>query len=78
MVCGCQSSSKDTVQSNKDKNFQFDIAGLTNGRGDLQFLMKQNIQGPYILTMSIPQNVTASPSTRTKRSTDPAKDTCAA
>ncbi|KAG7479329.1 transforming growth factor beta-1-like [Solea senegalensis] len=73
LFCGC-SGTDQTMES----GFMFSISGITIGRGDLQKVQQLNQQVPYILTMSIPQNVsTHLTSSRKKRSTD-GKDTCTA
>ncbi|CAL1571057.1 unnamed protein product [Knipowitschia caucasica] len=60
-----------------DNQFMFDISGVHKGRGDQQILQTMTEQLPYILTMSIPQNVSRQLTSRRRRSTD-AKDTCTA
>lgn len=58
-------------------SFNFDISGMTAGRGDKAVLDDLTKQPPYILTMSIPQNVSSHLTSRKKRSTE-TKDTCTA
>ncbi|XP_072308875.1 transforming growth factor, beta 1a isoform X2 [Eucyclogobius newberryi] len=60
-----------------DSSFSFAISGISNGRGDQAKLESITKQMPYILTMSIPQNVSSHLTSRRKRSTD-SKDTCTA
>lgn len=60
-----------------DSSFTFAISGIKSKRGDQGHLESMNQQPPYILTMSIPQNVSSHLSSRSKRSTD-SKDTCTA
>ncbi|XP_042269252.1 transforming growth factor, beta 1a [Thunnus maccoyii] len=55
----------------------FDISGAKKVRGDQEALNKMTEQLPYILTMSIPQNVSSHLTSRKKRSTA-TKDTCTA
>ncbi|KAM6933821.1 transforming growth factor, beta 1a [Xenentodon cancila] len=47
----------------------FDISGTGSQRGDTQFLQSITEQPPYILTMSIPQNMSSHLTSRRKRST---------
>lgn len=70
LFCECNHASVDS-------SFSFSISGIDNGRGDQARLQKMTQQRPYILTMSIPQNVSSPIHSRRKRSTD-AKDTCTA
>ncbi|XP_061575859.1 transforming growth factor, beta 1a [Cololabis saira] len=49
--------------------FNFDISGTENVRGDTRNLQSMTEQPPYILTMSIPQNMSTHLTTRRKRST---------
>lgn len=58
-------------------SFSFSISGIKNGRGDQALLHNRTQQPPFILTMSIPKNVSSHRSSRRKRSTD-SKDTCTA
>ncbi|XP_075892743.1 transforming growth factor, beta 1a isoform X2 [Nelusetta ayraudi] len=58
-------------------HFGFSIAGIVSGRGDIGTFETMVQPPPYILTMSIPQNVSSHPSSRSKRSTD-SKETCTA
>ncbi|XP_059187002.1 transforming growth factor, beta 1a [Centropristis striata] len=60
-----------------ESDFTFTISGLINGRGDKGRLEMLTQQPPYILTMSIPQNVSSHLTSRKKRSTE-TKDTCTA
>lgn len=60
-----------------DRSFSFAISGIKNGRGDQAQLESMTQQLPYILTMSIPQNVSSHHTSRRRRSTD-SKDTCTA
>ncbi|XP_070827214.1 transforming growth factor, beta 1a [Chaetodon trifascialis] len=64
-------------KTNGDASFSFSISGITSGRGDTGILQMMTQQPPYILTMSIPQNVSSHLTSRKKRSTD-TKDTCTA
>lgn len=57
-------------QSTLDSTFSFSISGTTNGRGDTAILTQKTQQPPYILTMSIPKNVSTQLSSRKKRSTE--------
>ncbi|XP_041850881.1 transforming growth factor, beta 1a [Melanotaenia boesemani] len=50
-------------------NFQFFISGITNGRGDTATMNAMTEKHPYILTMSIPQNMSSHLNSRKKRST---------
>lgn len=70
LFCECNHASVDS-------SFSFSISGIDNGRGDQARLQKMTQQRPYILTMSIPKNVSSPNHSRRKRSTD-AKDTCTA
>lgn len=70
LFCECNHASVDS-------SFSFSISGIDNGRGDQARLQKMTQQPPYILTMSIPQNVSSHDHSRRRRSTD-AKDTCTA
>lgn len=70
LFCECNHESVDT-------SFSFAISGIKNGRGDQAQLESMTQQPPYILTMSIPQNVSSHLTSRRKRSTD-SKDTCTA
>lgn len=56
--------------------FNFEISGFQNGRGDGGTMEHMTQQPPYILTMSIPQNVSGHHVTRKRRSLTP--DTCTA
>ncbi len=64
-------------QTSVDAGFSFGISGIVSGRGDIGKLALMTQQPPYILTMSIPQNMSSHSPSRRKRSTD-AKDTCTA
>uniref|UniRef100_UPI0037E70104 transforming growth factor, beta 1a n=1 Tax=Semicossyphus pulcher TaxID=241346 RepID=UPI0037E70104 len=64
-------------QTSDDKGFSFTISGIAKDRGDIGTLKMMTQQPPYILTMSIPQNVSSHLTSRKKRSTDN-KDTCTA
>lgn len=64
--CECGSS---------DDTLNFSISGTRIGRGDIADLVKKTQQPPYILTMSIPQNVTRPAHSRKKRSPD-TTDSC--
>lgn len=70
LFCECNHASVDS-------SFSFSISGIQNGRGDQALLQSMAKQPPYILTMSIPQNVSNHLKSRRKRSTD-SKDTCTA
>ncbi|GAA6235742.1 transforming growth factor beta-1-like [Lates japonicus] len=71
LFCGC-SENGESVES----TFSFSISGITSGRGDIGTLQLMT-QPPYILTMSIPQNVSSHLTSRKKRSTE-TRDTCTA
>ncbi|XP_018521020.1 transforming growth factor, beta 1a [Lates calcarifer] len=71
LFCGC-SKNGESVES----SFSFSIAGISGGRGDIGTLQLM-AQPPYILTMSIPQNVSSHLTSRKKRSTE-TRDTCTA
>lgn len=58
-------------------SFKFTIFGIDRRRGDLQTMESLTWQPPYILTMSINQNISSHLTGRKKRSTD-SKDTCSA
>ncbi|XP_069577063.1 transforming growth factor, beta 1a [Brachyistius frenatus] len=60
-----------------DSGFSFSISGTGSSRGDTELLLKMTQQPPYILTMSIPQNISSHLTSRSKRSTD-TRDTCTA
>ncbi|XP_049432528.1 transforming growth factor, beta 1a [Epinephelus fuscoguttatus] len=64
-------------QTSDDRGFSFTISGINTGRGDTGLIQTMTQQPPYILTMSIPQNVSSHLTSRKKRSTD-VKDTCTA
>lgn len=64
-------------KTNSDTGFTFSISGIASGRGDTGMLQLMTQQPPYILTMSIPQNISSHLTSRKKRSTD-TKDTCTA
>lgn len=70
LFCECNHASVDS-------GFSFSISGIKKGRGDQEQLEKMTQQPPYILTMSIPKNVSSHLSSRKKRSTE-SKDTCTA
>lgn len=70
LFCECNHASVDS-------SFSFSISGIKNGRGDQALLHSMTKQPPYILTMSIPQNVSSHLTSRRKRSTD-SKDACTA
>ncbi|KAF7651946.1 hypothetical protein LDENG_00103510 [Lucifuga dentata] len=57
-------------QSTVDKKFSFSISGITTDRSDLVMLTTMTQKPPYILTMSIPQNVSSQLTSRKKRSTE--------
>ncbi|XP_051255525.1 transforming growth factor, beta 1a [Dicentrarchus labrax] len=57
--------------------FKFSISGTDPGRGDTETIQKMTQQPPYILTMSIPQNISSPNTSRKKRSTE-TKDVCTA
>lgn len=63
-------------QTSGDAGFSFAISGIASGRGDTGGL-RMTTQPPYILTMSIPQNMSSHLSSRVRRSTE-SKDTCTA
>lgn len=69
LFCECGGTSGDT-------GFSFAISGIASGRGDTGGL-RMTTQPPYILTMSIPQNMSSHLSSRVRRSTE-SKDTCTA
>ncbi|XP_045930213.1 transforming growth factor, beta 1a [Micropterus dolomieu] len=64
-------------QTSVEGGFSFGISGIANGRGDTAMLQLLTQQPPYILTMSIPQNISSHLTSRKKRSTE-TKDTCTA
>lgn len=70
LFCECSQTSVDT-------GFSFAISGIANSRGDIGTLNLMTQQPPYILTMSIPQNMSSHLTSRKKRSTE-SKDTCTA
>ncbi|XP_035479561.1 transforming growth factor, beta 1a [Scophthalmus maximus] len=71
LFCGCSGN-----EQSMESGFSFSISGIASGRGDMgQMLLTQ--EPPYILTMSIPQNVSSHLASRKKRSTE-TKDTCTA
>ncbi|XP_013880593.1 transforming growth factor, beta 1a [Austrofundulus limnaeus] len=57
--------------------FSFSISGTDHIRGDTATMRQRSEQPPYVLTMSIPQNMSARLTSRTKRSTA-AQETCTA
>uniref|UniRef100_A0A3P9MKX2 Transforming growth factor beta n=1 Tax=Oryzias latipes TaxID=8090 RepID=A0A3P9MKX2_ORYLA len=57
--------------------FRFDISGMEKKRIDTAFIQTLTEPVPYILTMSIPQNMSSHLTSRKKRSTD-SSDTCTA
>nr|AAD46997.1 transforming growth factor-beta precursor [Morone chrysops x Morone saxatilis] len=57
--------------------FKFGISGIDPGRGDTGPMQLLTQQPPYILTMSIPQNISSPSTSRKKRSTE-TKDVCTA
>ncbi|XP_030263813.1 transforming growth factor, beta 1a isoform X1 [Sparus aurata] len=67
----------DCGRSSDVSTFSFGISGMTAGRGDKAVLDDMTKQPPYILTMSIPKNVSSHLTSRKKRSTE-TKDTCTA
>lgn len=69
LFCECSNTSPES--------FGFSISGIATSRGDIGRLEAMTQQLPYILTMSIPQNVSSHRTSRSKRSTE-AKDTCTA
>ncbi|XP_026175971.1 transforming growth factor, beta 1a isoform X2 [Mastacembelus armatus] len=71
LFCECES------QNRGESGFSFSISGIAGGRGDTRLLQLMTQQPPYILTMSIPQNVSSHLTSRRKRSTE-AKETCTA
>ncbi|KAE8294992.1 Transforming growth factor beta-1 [Larimichthys crocea] len=70
LFCECSDTSSEA-------GFNFQISGLSGSRGDTEVIRSMTQQPPYILTMSIPQNVSSHHSSRSKRSTE-TKDTCTA
>lgn len=64
-------------QTSTENGFRFSISGIVTGRGDIGMIQKLTQQPPYILTMSIPQNISNHLTSRQKRSTE-TKDTCTA
>lgn len=64
LFCECDHASVDS-------SFSFAISGIKNGRGDQAQMEMMSQQPPYLLTMSIPQNVSSQLTSRRKRSTDP-------
>ncbi|XP_068173587.1 transforming growth factor, beta 1a isoform X2 [Antennarius striatus] len=75
LFCECSQSTNDAASANP--SFGFSISGITSNRGDIGTLQQFTQQPPYILTMSIPQNVSSHLTSRKKRSTE-MKDTCTA
>lgn len=71
LFCGC-SKNEPIV----DPGFSFEISGFQNGRGDGGPMEHMTQQPPYILTMSIPQNISGHHTTRKRRSLT--TDTCTA
>ncbi|XP_028276001.1 transforming growth factor, beta 1a [Parambassis ranga] len=67
----------DCDQAGGDSSLSFSISGTITSREDTAGLDKLTQQQPYILTMSIPQNVSTHLSSRKKRSTENS-DTCSA
>ncbi|XP_040902077.1 transforming growth factor, beta 1a [Toxotes jaculatrix] len=74
LFCGCNG------KKNDDISFSFSISGMAGGRGDTAMMHMMTQQPPYILTMSIPQNISSHLTSRKKRSTDSAdcslQDSC--
>ncbi|KAG7217599.1 hypothetical protein INR49_021285 [Caranx melampygus] len=71
LFCGCSEN-----EPSGDTGFSFEISGFQNGRGDDALLKSMSQQPPYILTMSIPQNISSHHHTRKRRSLT--TDTCTA
>ncbi|XP_056904959.1 transforming growth factor, beta 1a isoform X1 [Takifugu flavidus] len=69
LFCECSKTTEDS--------FSFYIDGFSSERGDTGVVQQLTQQPPYILTMSIPNNISNPFNTRKKRSTD-TKDTCTA
>lgn len=65
LFCECDHASVDS-------SFSFSISGIKNGRGDQAQMEFMSQQPPYLLTMSIPKNVSSQLTSRRKRSTDTA------
>lgn len=63
LFCECDHASVDS-------SFSFSISGIKNGRGDQAQMEIMTQQPPYLLTMSIPKNVSSQLTSRRKRSTD--------
>lgn len=63
LFCECDHASVDS-------SFSFSISGIKNGRGDQAQMEIMSQQPPYLLTMSIPKNVSSQLTSRRKRSTD--------
>lgn len=63
LFCECDHASVDS-------SFSFSISGIKNGRGDQAQMEFMSQQLPYLLTMSIPKNVSSQLTSRRKRSTD--------
>lgn len=63
LFCECDHASVDS-------SFSFGISGIKNGRGDQAQMEIMTQQPPYLLTMSIPKNVSTQLTSRRKRSTD--------
>lgn len=63
LFCECDHASVDS-------SFSFSISGIKNGRGDQAQMEIMTQQPPYLLTMSIPKNVSTQLTSRRKRSTD--------
>lgn len=63
LFCECDHASVDS-------SFSFAISGIKNERGDQAQMEIMTQQPPYLLTMSIPKNVSSQLTSRRKRSTD--------
>ncbi|KAM9800886.1 transforming growth factor, beta 1a [Neosynchiropus ocellatus] len=63
-------------QTSADNTFRFAISGIANKRGDTGALLMRTQQPPYLLTMSIPQNVSSPPTSSRKRRATDVRDTC--
>uniref|UniRef100_A0A3Q3QJM3 Transforming growth factor beta n=1 Tax=Monopterus albus TaxID=43700 RepID=A0A3Q3QJM3_MONAL len=73
LFCECNSGQQTSAES----AFNFQISGISGDRGDTASMAQTTQQPPYILTMSIPKNISSHLTSRKKRSTD-SRDTCTA
>ncbi|XP_029373310.1 transforming growth factor, beta 1a [Echeneis naucrates] len=70
VFCGCSEE--------KQGLFSFDISGIFENRGDTANVQGASEQMPYILTMSIPPNMSSQHTSRRKRSPSDPRDICTA